>query len=724
MKNFFIFLLILSTLKLNAQFTEQANIYPTNITPGDEFGSSADINENWMVVGAYYYNDVSSSPGYGSVYLWHNDGTNWNYNSQIIPSNNPYNGDQFGNAVAVWGNNMIVGSWNASSDGDYNPGFIYFYHYDGTIWTDESKFSCGINDYDLGFGSSVDIYGDYAIAGAPGIGSNTGAVFIYYRNAGSWELNQTFPADGSTDDYKGSSVAIGQDIAFIGASGANEVYVYTFDGSTWSLSTTLSVPGTVSFGSSMNYDGTSLIIGDEGANAAYIYIFDGTNWNYQKIVSSDMSSTDHFGCSVSVSGNKAVVGAWAKNSMTGAAYIFENNGGTWAQSQKITASNGNGNDRFGKSVAIENSYAVVGAFYDNPNNMGSESGSAYIFQSPPPPVPTITYQPQNIAVCEGNTAVFNITATDATSYQWYNSADALIDGGDISGVTTDQLSIANATQSDEDNYYCIVSNSAGDTQSNNAVLTVDTPVYASAGSDDYTCDGTYTLNADNPSSGIGEWGIISGCGNFNNINVNNTQITNLCDNNNTLRWTVTNGGCITYDDVIINYEHIYAGFSVSPETQTWPNATVNIENQSMIDADSYVWDFGDGNTQTDYSFVGQFDYTYNDFGIYTINLQVNGTNCNNSLSHSVTINEFGIVSNINNNNFSIKPNPTDGFFFIDNINFNKIIFVQIYDITGKKVVQKTKDFKHNFNISQFKSGIYFMTVKTSEGIYQTKFIKN
>jgi len=169
MKQTLFLLLVLNISISNAQYTQQSNIYPANITDGDEFGSAVDINEDWLAVGAFYFNSSSSSPGYGSVFLWERSGSTWTYNSQILPTDNPYNGDQFGNAIAISGNDIIIGSWNSSTDGDLNPGAVYFYQFDGTSWTNETKFLSGINDYDIGYGTSVDIFGDYAIVGAPGV---------------------------------------------------------------------------------------------------------------------------------------------------------------------------------------------------------------------------------------------------------------------------------------------------------------------------------------------------------------------------------------------------------------------------------------------------------------------------------------------------------------------------------------------------------------------------
>ena len=140
------------------------------------------------------------------------------------------------------------------------------------------------------------------------------------------------------------------------------------------------------FGQSVSISGNYAIVGADyedtgGSNAGSAYIFeidvDGS-WNQvQKIQASDRGGQDYFGCSVSISGNYAIVGAYNKSSGTGAAYIFERNeNGTWpaTQTQKIQASNKASNDKFGVSVSISGNYAVVGA-----NEKSSGRGAAYIF---------------------------------------------------------------------------------------------------------------------------------------------------------------------------------------------------------------------------------------------------------------------------------------------------------------------------------------------------------
>ncbi len=118
-------------------------------------------------------------------------------------------------------------------------------------------------------------------------------------------------------------------------------------------------------------------------------------WNeVQKIVASDRATFDHFGWSVSISGNYAIVGAYHEsedvaggNTMidAGSAYVFERNeSGEWNEVQKIVASDRFAGDKLGYSVSISGDYALVGAYFEDEDIAGdntiTDAGSVYVFE--------------------------------------------------------------------------------------------------------------------------------------------------------------------------------------------------------------------------------------------------------------------------------------------------------------------------------------------------------
>jgi hypothetical protein len=100
-----------------------------------------------------------------------------------------------------------------------------------------------------------------------------------------------------------------------------------------------------------------------------------------KLLSSDMQGGDKFGLSLALSGTTAIIGAPYDHPATtqfGAAYFFEWNGSAWVQAQKVQASDPVYGAWFGISVAISGDVAVVGA--PNDDTVAFQSGAAYVFR--------------------------------------------------------------------------------------------------------------------------------------------------------------------------------------------------------------------------------------------------------------------------------------------------------------------------------------------------------
>ncbi len=163
-------------------------------------------------------------------------------------------------------------------------------------------------------------------------------------------------------------------------------------GTTVKIAPPAAVTSSAHFGNSVSISGDYAIAGAEGddynsTNFGSAYIFerggDGT-WTQQPLLTpgADGASGDKFGESVSIDGDYAIVGAFDDDddgTSSGSAYIFKReNDGTWLKQAKITANDGAAGDVFGTSVSIDGDYAVVGAWQDDDG--GSKSGSAYIFK--------------------------------------------------------------------------------------------------------------------------------------------------------------------------------------------------------------------------------------------------------------------------------------------------------------------------------------------------------
>ncbi|UCH79645.1 MAG: hypothetical protein JSW20_07760 [Nitrospiraceae bacterium] len=258
------------------------------------------------------------------------------------------------------------------------------------------------------FGFSVAMHGDYAIIGAQ-VGDadgtvDTGAAYIYRRTASdTWDNGIKIVADDADPfDRFGWSASIYGDFAIVGAQFDNEgdnnagaAYIFQRTGpdNTWDNGTKImsqNPDANDHFGISVAISNEFAVIGatgddDANTNSGAIYIFRNINntWTpVTKILSPDAATDDFFGISVAISGNYVIAGATFADTTqtdTGAAYIFEWTGTSWGTGTNITPSNLNNRDFFGTAVSIDDNYAIVGA--RNNSDIEATAGAAYIFQN-------------------------------------------------------------------------------------------------------------------------------------------------------------------------------------------------------------------------------------------------------------------------------------------------------------------------------------------------------
>ncbi len=335
--------------KSGTTWTQQTHITAEDGAISDLFGFNVSISGDYAIVGAYD-DDVGSNGDQGSAYIFHRSGTSWTQQAHITASDGTAY-DEFGISVSISGDYAIVGAHKNDVGGNSNQGSAYIFHRSGTTWSQQVKITASDGAANDGFGSSISISGDYTIVGADGddVGGNTdqGSAYIFFRSGTTWTQQAKITAsDGIASDNFGSSISISGDYVIVGA---NEDDV----------------------GSNSNQ------------GSAYIFHKSGTTWSQQaKITSSDGLADDQFGISVSISGDYVIVGADTDDvggdTDQGSAYIFHRSGTAWSQQAKITASDGATTDQFGCSVSMSGNYVIVGAYYDDVGENGDQ-GSAYIF---------------------------------------------------------------------------------------------------------------------------------------------------------------------------------------------------------------------------------------------------------------------------------------------------------------------------------------------------------
>jgi len=103
-----------------------------------------------------------------------------------------------------------------------------------------------------------------------------------------------------------------------------------------------------------------------------------------KLFAADGGEGDQFGYHVALSGDTALVGVRFDDDddnglESGSAYVFTRSGTTWSQQARLTAADGSDRDWFGVRVALEGDTAVVPADADDSDVNGVDSGSVYVF---------------------------------------------------------------------------------------------------------------------------------------------------------------------------------------------------------------------------------------------------------------------------------------------------------------------------------------------------------
>jgi hypothetical protein len=361
---------------------------------GDDFGYSVSMSEDYVVIGAPF--DDILYPNQGAAYVFVRSGTGWTQQAKLTAFDGGAN-DQFGYSVSISGDYAVIGAYGDDTPFT-NQGSAYVFVRSGTTWAQQIKLIASDGADNDRFGNSVSISGDYVVVGSNGDDSNKGSAYVFVRSASTWSQQAKLTAsDGGAGDYFGNSVSISGDYVVIGAYlddlGLNinqgSVYVFARSFNTWPFQVKLTdSAGAASdnFGSSVSISGDYVIIGAPGDDesfadqgSAYIFMRSGNTWSQQtKLTASDGVGYDHFGNSVSISGDYAVIGA-INDDNQGSAYVFVQSGTAWTLQTKLTASDGTTGDNFGYSVSISGDNVVIGVYLDDISSF-IDQGSAYVFR--------------------------------------------------------------------------------------------------------------------------------------------------------------------------------------------------------------------------------------------------------------------------------------------------------------------------------------------------------
>ena len=331
---------------------DNPNAYDTS--NNDRFGNSVAISGDRAIVGAYGEDDAGGT-GSGKAYIFN---VTTGALVHTITNPNAYGtsaSDNFGWSVAISGDRAIVGAYNEDDAGGNSSGKAYIFNVTtGALvhtLTNPNTYNTSFGD---SFGWSVAISGDRAIVGAryedAANGNDSGRANIYNVTTGALvhTLTNPNPYSTGTNDYFGNSVGISGNYAVVGAyqeddaSGTNSGKAYIYNVTTGALLYTLTNPNAYgtgyddSFGYSVAISDDRAIVGvytedDAGGNSSgKAYIFNATNGAQVHTLTNpnpySASTNDYFGSSVTISGDRAIVGAYnegdAGGVVSGKAYVY------------------------------------------------------------------------------------------------------------------------------------------------------------------------------------------------------------------------------------------------------------------------------------------------------------------------------------------------------------------------------------------------------------------
>lgn len=303
---------------------------------------------------------------------------------------------EFGYAVGVSADRIVIGAHLMDELGRQRSDAGSVYVLD--LATQQQLFKLNATPIATGewFGCAVAVQDRVAVVGARNnsdLRTMGGAAYVFDLTTGQQhaELHAT---DGADRDWFGHSVSLSGRYAIIGAIGSDvrgpeSGAAYVFDALSGSQMRRLFAPDGLEgdlFGCSVGISGDRAIVGardarGRGTRSGAAYVIDvETGQLIYKLVPEDLEAYDSFGASVAIDGNLALVGSPKDDDRgdgAGAAYLFDLTDGQMIS--KFTAPDGRPEQWFGWSVALHADRAVVGALYDN--SIGYQSGSAYIFDA-------------------------------------------------------------------------------------------------------------------------------------------------------------------------------------------------------------------------------------------------------------------------------------------------------------------------------------------------------
>lgn len=311
---------------------------------------------------------------------WQKDGF-WRLDQAIFPRADAL---RFGYSLRMYGNTVAIGSPDSPAGGS-TRGEVYIYELIAGSWRQSQVITASDQEDTARFGEAVAIFGDTLVVGspfAPSGGVKRGQAYIFQRQDGAWAETQVLRASIPADmAWYGFYVGISADTIMVGQpqgtrqADPGRVYVYGKDDEGWQLAQILTASDRSAFdGFGMAFDlaGARALVGapyspSGGSERGQVYAFervDGAWQQTQILAANPQHDQDGFGMAVNMDGEMAVLGApWVDGggNEQGAAYVYSLSDGLWLQTQVLLPDDSYAGGWFGQAVGVSGTTIFIGA---------------------------------------------------------------------------------------------------------------------------------------------------------------------------------------------------------------------------------------------------------------------------------------------------------------------------------------------------------------------------
>ena len=289
----------------------------------------------------------------------------------------------FGRALALTPSELFIGqpvNW-------YGPGVVYTYRLDASgLWRERARLSAADSGRMDDFGRALAIDGNTLIVGAPRKRDGAGVAYVFQRVSanGDWRQVGTIepPSASGRAEFATSLVLSGNDL-LIGAPTADTigaVFHYKRSGNSWSLLRTMrptDIKGPAAFGRSMSQQGEWLLVSAPAADSAAGKVFASSRqangeWSEPRpLIFTAPRKGANLGQALLLDGSKAYIGA------PGAETVFtlaRDSAGNWRSTGELRPFDPARGTQFGYSVA-----SVAGEVWVGAPGVNSANGRVYRF---------------------------------------------------------------------------------------------------------------------------------------------------------------------------------------------------------------------------------------------------------------------------------------------------------------------------------------------------------